>query len=139
MLFIFYSNIFYKETINKNSITISLENLGWLEKKQLSDQYINWKGTIYNSDVYEKKWRDYFFWQPYTDKQLNNLVELCELLTDKFEIHKNFIGHNTKVLDIEKYNGIVCRSNFDTIYTDLSPSFDFDLFTKKLKNGKYSQ
>jgi len=57
-----YTNYFADEVINKNSIIISLENLGWLEKKPLSNYYINWKGSIYNQQVYEKKWRDFFFW-----------------------------------------------------------------------------
>ena len=55
-----YSNYLADEVMNKNSIIISLENLGWLEKKPLSNYYINWKGSIYNQQVYEKKWRDFF-------------------------------------------------------------------------------
>ena len=30
---------------NKNAVIVSLENLGWLERKPLSTGYINWKGT----------------------------------------------------------------------------------------------
>ena len=76
-----YGKIFEVENINRNSIIICLENLGWLEKKPLSNDYINWIGNIY------------------------------------------------------KIRGIVSRSNFDTYHTDLNPSFDFENFQKKIKNG----
>lgn len=51
----YYSRFFSDESINKNSIIISLENLGWLDKKPLSNEYINWKGSIYKEVPYEKK------------------------------------------------------------------------------------
>ena len=56
--------------VDEKSIVISLENLGWLEKEPLKNSHINWIGDIYNQKVFERKWRDYFFWQPYTDLQL---------------------------------------------------------------------
>ena len=62
-----HSNFFYETNINKNSIIICLENLGWLEKKPLTNYHINWKRSIYNQEVYEKKWRDFFFWEPYSE------------------------------------------------------------------------
>jgi hypothetical protein len=42
-----YTNFFEEENINRNSVIIAFENLGWLEKKPLSNDYINWKGSIY--------------------------------------------------------------------------------------------
>ncbi len=129
-----YSNFFVNETINQNSVFISLENLGWLEKKPLSNYYINWIGSIYKGEVYEKKWRDFFFWQPYTQLQVDSLVELCLQLTDSLQIEKRSIGHNTKIDGITKWNGIISRSNIDSKYTDLNPSFNFDTFTKFFEN-----
>lgn len=125
-----HTNFFSEPNINRNSIIISLENLGWLEKRPLSNEYINWKGNIYNGKVYEKKWRDYFFWQPYTNKQIEATAKLCNYLSDNYKIKRNVVGHNTKVEGIHKYEGIVTRSNFDTYYTDLNPSFDFEFFVK---------
>lgn len=130
-----YSNFFPEEVINQNSIIICLENLGWLEKKQLTNNYINWIGSIYNKEVFEKKWRDYFFWQPYTEKQFESTVELCLSLINDFKIDKKFIGHNTKVEGVENFNGITTRSNYDKNFTDLNPSFDFEKFLKKIENG----
>ena len=77
-----YSNYFTNKSINKNSIIISLENLGWLEKKSLTNYYINWKGSIYNEQGYEKKWRDFYFWQLYTPHQIKMTGELCKHLTE---------------------------------------------------------
>lgn len=129
-----YSNFFDNHDVNKNSIIISLENLGWLEKKQLSSHYINWIGDIYKGVPYERKWRDYFLWDPYTTEQINSLVKLCLDMCQKHKIPIECIGHNTKITNIEKLNGIVSRSNFDQIFTDVSPAFDFDKFTNMLKN-----
>jgi N-acetyl-anhydromuramyl-L-alanine amidase AmpD len=129
-----YSNFFDNHDVNKNSIIISLENLGWLEKKQLSSHYINWIGDIYKGVPYERKWRDYFLWDPYTTEQINSLVKLCLDMCQKHNIPIECIGHNTKITNIEKLNGIVSRSNFDQIFTDVSPAFDFDKFTNMLKN-----
>ena len=119
--------------INKNSIIISLENLGWLEKEPLKDQHINWIGNIYKGNIIEKKWRDYFFWHPYSDIQLTVCAELCKMLTEKFSIDKKCIGHNTKVDGVQKYNGIITRSNLDSEYTDVSPAFDFEMFINEIE------
>ena len=129
-----YSNFFDNHDVNKNSVIISLENLGWLEKKQLSSHYINWIGDIYKGVPFERKWRDYFLWDPYTTEQINSLVKLCLDMCQKHKIPIECIGHNTKITNIEKLNGIVSKSNFDQIFTDVSPAFDFDKFTNMLKN-----
>lgn len=132
-----HSNIFREENINRNSVILMLENLGWLEKKPLSDHYINWNGSIYKEKVYEKKWRDYFFWQPYTEIQLKTCAEICQILTDDFSIDKKCIGHNTKIEGVEKFSGIVSKSNFDSKFTDLSPAFDFEVFLKFFEDEQF--
>lgn len=129
-----FNNFFTKESINQNSVVVSLENLGWLEKKPLSNHYINWIGSIYKEEVYEKKWRDFFFWQPYTQVQVDSLVKLCYQLTDSLPIERRAIGHNTKIDGITKWNGIISRSNIDSRFTDLNPSFNFENFTKFFEN-----
>jgi hypothetical protein len=115
-----------------------LENLGWLEKKPLTNYYINWKGSIYNQQVYEKKWRDFYFWHPYTDKQLETTAGLCKQIMKSLQIDKSCVGHNTKIEGIKKFEGISSRSNYDVIYTDLSPSFNFVNFIKLLENEQFA-
>jgi hypothetical protein len=129
-----YSGIFFEENLNKNSIIISLENLGWMNKIPLTENYVNWIGDIYKGEVVEKKWRDYFFWQPYTDEQMDSCVNLCKYLIKEFSINKKCIGHNTKLDGVERFNGIVFRSNFDSEYTDLSPAFNYEIFIKKIED-----
>ena len=133
-----HTNYFNNENINRNSIIICLENLGWLEKKPLTNSYINWKGSIYNKQVYEKKWRDYFFWEPYTTSQIESTADLCNQLNKTLRIDNRCIGHNTKVVGIENFEGIVTKSNFDSDFTDLSPSFNFETFRKLLKNEQFA-
>ncbi len=129
-----HSDYFSEPNVNRNSIIISLENLGWLQKEQLRDYYVNWIGDIYKGKVFEKKWRDYFFWQPYTEEQLNSVVSLCKELFIEMKIDPNVIGHNTKINGIEKYEGVVTRSNFDSSFTDVNPSFNFEEFLKRIEN-----
>jgi N-acetyl-anhydromuramyl-L-alanine amidase AmpD len=133
-----YSNYLDDEYTNKNSIIISLENLGWLEKKPLTNYYINWKGSIYNEKAYEKKWRDFFFWQPYTSIQIEMAAELCNYLSDALNINKRCIGHNTRFAGVSNYEGIVSKSNYDSSFTDLNPSFNFEEFKKYLENEQFT-
>jgi N-acetyl-anhydromuramyl-L-alanine amidase AmpD len=129
-----FGNIFNDMKINYNSIIICLENLGWLEKEPLKNHYINWIGNIYNEKVYEKRWRDYYFWHPYTDIQLEKTAELCKSLMKIHSIKDKCIGHNTKINGVEKYEGIVTKSNFESEFTDVSPSFNFEKFLKYIEN-----
>jgi hypothetical protein len=122
------------EKVNNKSIVICLENLGWLEKQPLKNYHINWIGSIYREKVFDRKWRDYFFWDPYTDIQLEKAAELCKELSEKHGISLQCIGHNTKIKGVDSYFGIITRSNFDEFATDISPAFDFEKFLKLLKN-----
>jgi N-acetyl-anhydromuramyl-L-alanine amidase AmpD len=132
-----YSNYFSEPNINRNSIIIVFENLGWLEKVPLKDYYTNWIGNIYKGVPYERKWRDYFFWDPYTTKQIKSAAELCLNIVNEHKIEKNCVGHNTTIKDIEKTSGIVSRSNFDKSFTDMSPAFNFEKFTNYIKDEEF--
>ena len=126
---------FFSETnLNRNSIIVSLENLGWLEKQPLENQYVNWIGDIYKGKTFERKWRDYFFWDSYKEIQIESLSVLCNNIIKEMRMSREVIEHNTKISGIEKFEGIVTRSNFDSNYTDLSPAFDFENFRNKIEN-----
>jgi N-acetyl-anhydromuramyl-L-alanine amidase AmpD len=128
------SNFFLDNDVNKNSIIICLENLGWLKKIPLENEYYNCIGEKCSDYIFEKKWRDKIFWQNYTKVQYDSLSEICKKLLKKFSINKTFIGHNTKVDGIKIFNGIVCRSNYNNRFTDISPSFKFDDFKKSIED-----
>jgi N-acetyl-anhydromuramyl-L-alanine amidase AmpD len=128
-----YSLYLNSKSNNKQTIIVCLENLGWLRKNPLNNNYINWIGNIHNGEIYEKKWRGYNFWQPYTETQIDKLADLIKFLCDKFNIPKNSIGHNVKVDKVENFNGITTKSNYDSESTDLNPAFDFNIFIKKVE------
>ena len=129
-----YSDYLKDYNNQKQTIVITLENLGWLKKNPLNASYINWIGNIYSEGVYERKWRGHFFWDPYTDSQMESLQKLVVDLCERFEIPKTCIGHNVKVDNVEFYEGIVTRSNYSQNVTDLSPAFDYEELLKVLEN-----
>jgi N-acetyl-anhydromuramyl-L-alanine amidase AmpD len=125
-----FSSYISDPDVNKNSINICLENLGWLEKVPLKSYYVNWIGDIYNGTIFERKWRDYFFWDPYTEEQMNSLSELCDKICEDTGINNKTTGHNTKMNGVQKFSGIVSLSNYSEKFLDVNPSFKFE----KLKN-----
>jgi N-acetyl-anhydromuramyl-L-alanine amidase AmpD len=134
-----FTKFFGTPSIDKDSIFVSLENLGWLNKKPLSSAYLNWLGNIYKQEVYEKKWRDYSFWHPYTTEQFTSTVQLCKKLCEDLSIPKKFVGHNVKVDGVELFNGIATKSNYHHRYTDLSPAFSFENFKKEIEYEQLHQ
>jgi hypothetical protein len=128
------SGYFTNNDLKNNSIVIALENNGWLEKIPLKDEYTNWIGDIYKGDIYEKKWRDYIYWEPYPKELLIGLSDLCKTICENLNINKELIGHNTKIVGAEKFLGILCKSNISEYYLDVSPAFNFELFEKLLND-----
>lgn len=110
---------------NQNSITIFLENEGWLVKKK--KYYYNWVGEKYVGEIYEKEWRGYSEWAKYTDEQISSLNDLIASLTKIYGIPNIVVPNNTKMSDPSKMKGILCRSNYYEEYLDMSPAFDFSL------------
>ena len=108
-------------------IVVCLENLGWLKRRSNDGKYINWLGDIYNKKVYEKKWRGRLFWDIYSKKQFEKVIELSKSLCEEYDIPFEFIGHNVIVDGVENFNGIVCRSNYNEYWRDVNPSFNFEL------------
>jgi len=131
-----YSNFMNNEQIDKKSIIIALENYGWLKRKALDNTYVNWIGDIYKEEVFEKNWRNEIFWDKYGIKQIEGLSKLLIELCKNFKIPFSCVEKNVKQDGIEKFNGIVSKSNFDFIHKDVNPSFDFKLLKNKLQNDK---
>lgn len=122
----YYSDFMGNENIDKQSVIICLENLGWLKFNQLNNKYMNWIGDIYKGEVYQKRWRDHSFWSNYPDKQLKSCAELIVKICDELEIPINLLGHNVKIDNALKFEGVLTRSNYNEYWTDLSPSFNFE-------------
>ena len=119
--------------IDKKFIKIALENLGWLNKNTITGVLYNWVHDPYRLDPYVKNWRGYFFWDKYTDKQLESLVNLCKELCEGNKIPYQIVPSQGYIENLVKFKGIVCKSNFMDIYKDINPSFDFKLFNDNAK------
>lgn len=129
----YYSEFINIGDLDKNIISIVLENVGWLVK----DKYlIDWRGSKYTkkkSNIFYSRWRKKEIWAAYSEKQLDSLVELCKELANKFDIPLISSTHNTKINDISEKQGIYYRSNYSSNYLDVSPAFDFNNFKDKIE------
>lgn len=129
----YYSNTFDDPKIDKRQIKIALENLGWLNKNTITGFLFNWINDPYRSEPYIKSWRNRFYWDKYNEEQLKSLKMLCEFLIEKHNIPNRFVGANGYFSNAPNFDGIVCKSNFSDIYTDINPSFNFNIFSNDEK------
>ena len=130
-----YSKYMDSEVVNKRAIIVALENYGWLEKKPLEGVFLNWIGDIYKKEVFEKRWREKIYWQPYNEeKQIQGLVDLIKTLCKDHNIPKVCTESNVKYDGIENFKGIVSKSSYDFRVKDLNPSFNFKQLKILLKN-----
>jgi hypothetical protein len=127
------SNTFNDSKNDRRMIKIAIENLGWLNKNTITGVLNNWIGDPYRSEPHIKNWRNYYFWDSYTDSQMSSLAELCEDLCEKHLIFKQIVPSQGYMERASNFHGIVCKSNFSSIYTDINPSFNFRIFFNNAK------
>lgn len=119
-------NTFNKPRIDNKVIKIAIENLGWLQKNSITGIYNNWIGDPYRLNPHSENWRNYFFWDKYTEKQEQSLNELCEFLCEKHKITRQIVESQKYIKTADKLIGIVCKSNYDINHTDINKSFNFN-------------
>lgn len=124
------SNTFNNPKIDKKQIKIAIENLGWLNKNTINGFLFNWIGDAYRSEPYVKGWRNHYYWDKYNENQLKSLKGLCEFLVEKHDISKEYVPSHGYFSSAPNFKGIICKSNFSDIYTDINPSFNFNIFLK---------
>lgn len=124
----FSSKTFDDPSVDKQFIKIAIENLGWLHKNTITGFLNNWIGDPYRAEPFVRNWRNYYFWDRYNDNQLKSVNMLCEYLCDLHDIPKEIVPSSGYLENIVKFKGVVCKSNFSNIYTDINPSFNFRLF-----------
>jgi len=130
----YYSEFLNNSLHNKNIISVVLVNQGWFDYNVMDKKFINYIGISYTgNNMTEKRWRNHSFWENYTEKQMESLTVLVNFLLEKFNIPKKIITHNTHVKDIYNFTGVSYRSNWVKDCTDLSPSFDFEIFKNKVE------
>lgn len=132
----YYSNSFNNKALDKTQVKIAIENLGWLNKNTITGVFQNWINTTFRTEPFIKKWRNYFYWDIYSEDQLNSIRELCEYVCEIEKIPNISISSNYYFKNASKFNGIVYKSNFSDIYTDINPSFDFKKIVKNEENIK---
>ena len=130
------SNTFNNPNNDKKQIKIAIENLGWLNKNTITGVLNNWIDDQYRSEPYVRNWRNYYFWDRYNEDQLKSLSELCDYLCDKHEIFKQTVPSQGYMEKVSNFKGIVCKSNFSSIYTDINPSFNFKVFFNDAKENE---
>jgi hypothetical protein len=131
-----FSNFFDEVELSESTISILIENEGWLTDNLLTKNgYINYVGHIYKREdnIIEKKWRNYKYWAPYTNEQMESAVKLVKELCSNYEIPLNVVKTNTTIKNLTNDNGVYYKSNFKKHYTDISPAWDFKGFKNKIE------
>jgi len=128
-------NKFNDSDTDKKQIKIAVENLGWLNKDTITGVLYTWIGDPYRGEPHIRNWRNYYFWDIYPETQLKSLSELCNYLCDKHKIIKQSVPSHGYLENASNFRGIVCKSNFSSIYTDINPSFNFGVFFNDAKEN----
>ena len=126
------------QDLNKQSIVIAVENIGWLTHNEETNQYFDWRGASYSDTVIEKQWRLKKYWADYTNEQYLGLIELIDYLCIHYDVVKDFIGNNIVINKPNAERGILNRGNYTKNTYDLSPAADFkkinELINKEYKH-----
>jgi hypothetical protein len=129
-----YTQIIDNQELNKQSIVITIENIGWLTHNENTDRYFDWRGFAYSENIIEKQWRLKKYWADYTNEQYLALIELIDYLCIEYSIDKKFVGSNIVINKPNNFNGVLTRSNFSKNHYDLTPAFDFEKLIGLINN-----
>jgi len=129
----YYSEFMGVKEIDKKAITVQLENMGMVFFDYDRNTYVNWiNEECDESIVSEKLWKNNRYWETYTEEQFKTCVNLCIYLCRNYGITQDCFGSYVIQENAINFNGILTRSNYNSDYTDLNPSFDFKRFLKEL-------
>ena len=131
------SETFGENKVDNKQIKIAVENLGWLNKNTINGIYQNWIGDAYRGAPHIRSWRNRLYWDPYTPAQLQALADLCLILCVKYDINYRCVPSSGFIENIKNMGGIVSKSNFLDIYTDINPSFNFNIFEENVKQTEH--
>lgn len=108
---------------NHYSIGIEIDNLGWLDRINNSftrTELLNQGITVKDDEVIEAEHKNprvrKKYWHKYTQKQIDLVVEICQLLKDTYDI-KEIVGHDDIAGDRKQ---------------DPGPAFPMDYLIKKV-------
>lgn len=130
----YYSDFIGMKDVDKQSISIVLENMGSLLK--IEKKYVNWLNEECDPNlVGEKKWLGNKFWEIIPPQQIENTLLLCDKLCNDFNIKKQIIDFHYQHSEIMKFNGIVLKSNYLDDSNNVNPFFDLIEFNDLLTNN----
>lgn len=131
------TNTFGDPKIDNKQIKIAIENLGWLNKNTITRIYNNWIGDSFRGVPLTKNWRGHQYWDPYSKEQTQALADLCLVLCVKYDINYFGVTSSGYIENVKNINGIVSKSNYQDIYTDINPSFNFNIFEENVKQAEF--
>jgi hypothetical protein len=132
----YMTKTFGDASIDKKQIKIAIENLGWLNRNTIMGTYSNWINDVYRGEPHLRGWRGYFYWDVYTKEQLTALSNLSLLLCAHYDISYQIVPSSGYFENAKNFNGIVSKSNFSDIYTDINPSFNFNIFEENVTEAE---
>jgi len=132
----YMTKTFGDASIDKKQIKIAIENLGWLNRNTIMGTYSNWINDVYRGEPHLRGWRGYFYWDVYTKEQLTDLSNLSLLLCAHYDIPYQIVPSSGYFENAKNFNGIVSKSNFSDIYTDINPSFNFNIFEENVTEAE---
>ena len=68
---------------------------------------------------------------------MESLINLCDFLCENHDIPKKIVTSQGFFENAFKFKGIICKSNYSNIYTDINPSFNFRIFFNNAEENKY--
>jgi N-acetyl-anhydromuramyl-L-alanine amidase AmpD len=129
----FHTDFLGIKEIDKESISIVLENMGCLFQTP-AGKYINWLNEVCEEEnIITKNWLGYSYWEKFTDKQIECAVLLCRQLCEEYNIPKVCIDFHHYHKDTIRFKGIVFRSNYIQDSSDINPLFDIPKFNEMLQ------
>jgi hypothetical protein len=117
-----FTNLFGIPEVDSQIISIGLENVGWLTAKEGSDDFFDWKHSIYKGEVHSKLWRGHRNWADYPPEQIQAMLRLIKELIKEYHIKPAFSGTNLPMEEAKGFQGVLNRSNYAKCYYDLSPA-----------------
>jgi dihydrofolate reductase len=113
-----------------------LSKNGDIPWKSKTDMLFFMNKTINNIVIMGK---NTFFTIPKEHRPLKNRLNIVLTSTPNLYIEKNVIFTNKNdIYQDTNYEGIVSKSNFNSNFTDLNPSFNFEAFRKLLENEQFA-
>ncbi len=129
-----YSDFYEERKINQQSIIVALVNANYLIYRNSVNAYNNWcYDDIKIENVKEFPWKNYRYWETYTDEQFKSVINLIKHLnqTQNIELNSTFDNIYDQAL-IKDYHGILSESNLFNWSNSLNPSFNFSEMRIKL-------